>query len=94
MSAEKRVRVVVEGRVQGVCFRAETRRAALKLGVSGWVRNLADGRVEALFEGDAASVDAALEWCRQGPALARVSRVTVSALPPGREFSSFEVRYS
>ena len=67
-----RARVLVSGRVQGVWFRESTRERASALGLTGWVRNLRDGRVEALFEGEQASVDGALEFIRKGPPLARV----------------------
>ncbi|MBI5845246.1 MAG: acylphosphatase [Deltaproteobacteria bacterium] len=93
MEEFKRVRVLIEGRVQGVCFRMETRRMAEGIGVKGWVRNLVDGRVEALFEGPSEVVDRAVEWCRKGPALSGVSRVEVHEITGGPEFSSFEITY-
>jgi acylphosphatase len=64
--AAKRVRVVVSGDVQGVGFRWYTREEAMGRGVAGSVRNLPDGKVEAVFEGDARAVDAMVEWCRSG----------------------------
>jgi acylphosphatase len=67
-----RARVLVSGRVQGVWFRESTRERASQLGLSGWVRNLRDGRVEALFEGDREAVDAALDFIREGPQFAHV----------------------
>jgi len=87
-----RVRVRVRGRVQGVFFRAETRRMALEAGVAGWVRNVRDGSVEAVFEGDSQAVDAAVEWCRRGPPGARVDHVDVTAEEPAGE-SGFEISY-
>lgn len=74
---KRRARVLIRGRVQGVYFRAYTRDAAIEAGVAGWVRNLADGRVEALFEGDADRVDRMVAWCRQGSPLSRVETVEV-----------------
>ena len=74
---EVRRRVVVSGRVQGVGYRESCRRRAERLGVSGWVRNRADGSVEAVFEGPAESVDAAVEWCREGPRWAAVRSIEV-----------------
>ncbi len=71
----RRVRVVIFGRVQGVFFRAETRRIAKELGVSGWVRNVPDGSVEAVFEGPPEMVEKAIEWCREGPPGAIVQKV-------------------
>jgi acylphosphatase len=68
----KTVRIRVSGRVQGVGFRAFVEREARAHGLTGWVRNLSDGRVEAVFSGEAASVDAAVEACRRGPAGAHV----------------------
>src|SRR5512134_2615913 len=72
MQERIRRRVLVSGRVQGVAFRASTRSQARAGAVAGWVRNLADGRVEAVFEGDAAAVAALVAWCREGPRFARV----------------------
>ncbi|NTW77451.1 MAG: acylphosphatase [Syntrophaceae bacterium] len=71
----KRIRVHVSGIVQGVCFRAATRRAAADLNLTGWVRNTRDGRVEAIFEGDDAAVEKMVEWCQVGPPAARVDKV-------------------
>ncbi|MBS0558459.1 MAG: acylphosphatase [Proteobacteria bacterium] len=68
-------RVVVRGAVQGVGYRAWMKRQAERLGVSGWVRNRADGSVEALVAGDAAAVEELLRLCRRGPALAQVSSI-------------------
>jgi len=70
-----RRRVVVDGRVQGVGFRESCRRQARD--VSGWVRNLPDRRVEAVFEGEADAVEAIVEWCRHGPPWATVTAVQV-----------------
>ena len=72
-----RRRVVVHGLVQGVFFRDTVRRAALRAGVSGWIRNNYDGTVEAVFEGDEVTVDALVTLCHQGPRGARVDRVDV-----------------
>ncbi len=78
--ASARLRLIVSGKVQGVGFRAFVAREAGKLGLRGYVRNLADGRVEAEFEGQAASVEAMLFVCRRGPSYARVDSVeTVEA---------------
>jgi len=77
-----RARVLLDGRVQGVFFRDATRQRAQQLGVAGWVRNLADGRVEALFEGEAEAVEAALAFAREGPPAARVSSVEVEGPEP------------
>ena len=72
-----RRRVVVGGRVQGVGYRESCRRQAERLGLSGWVRNRADGSVEVVFEGPSESVDAAVAWCREGPRWASVRSTDV-----------------
>lgn len=72
-----RTRAIIAGRVQGVWYRARTQERAETLGLSGWVRNLPDGSVEAVFEGEPASVAAAVEWCREGPPHAVVESVDV-----------------
>ena len=84
--------VIVSGRVQGVWYRASTRDMALRLSLSGWVRNLPDGDVEALFEGPRDRVQEAVEWCHHGPPGARVSHCDVIwADPTGA--GPFTVRY-
>jgi acylphosphatase len=75
MRIVKRVRLVVSGRVQGVFYRATCARLARQAGVGGYVRNLPDGRVEAVFEGEDGEVDGLVSWCREGTDLARVDRV-------------------
>jgi acylphosphatase len=86
-----RYRVLVAGRVQGVYFRDTCRRMAERHGVSGWVRNLPDGSVEAVFEGPAGEVGRLLEWSRHGPASAVVRDVSVQAEPPDG-ISGFQIR--
>ncbi len=73
-----RVHLLVEGLVQGVAFRAYTTEEARRLGVQGWVRNLPDGRVEVLAEGERAAVEALAAWCRRGPPAARVADVVAT----------------
>ncbi|MFL0410776.1 acylphosphatase [Microbacterium paludicola] len=85
------VHVIVRGRVQGVGFRFETRAQARRLGVAGWVRNLADGSVEALVEGEAAAVDALLAWMEHGPTGAAVTSLDTSPAEPTGA-SGFEIR--
>jgi acylphosphatase len=85
-----RVRVLIAGRVQGVGFRESTRQLAERLRVGGWVRNLGDGRVEAVFEGPAAEVAQIVAWCRRGPPGARVSELDVLPEAPAGE-SSFRI---
>jgi len=81
----KRANVVVRGSVQGVFFRAETRDRARSLGLAGWVRNAPDGTVVAAFEGEDERVESILEWCRRGPAGARVDEVEVAWVEPEGE---------
>jgi len=87
----QRRRVVVQGHVQGVFFRETTRRRALAVGVSGYVRNCADGSVEAIFEGGHEAVERLVEFCRDGPRGARVDWVDVESEEPVG-LSGFEVR--
>ncbi len=86
-----RVSVIVHGRVQGVAFRHHTCQRALELGVTGWVRNLPDGAVEGIFEGDEAAVATLVEWCRSGPPAARVDRLEVRDGDYRGEFESFAI---
>lgn len=90
MAGIVRRHVWVSGRVQGVFFRAATVKAAKANGVSGWVRNLPDGRVEAVFEGPAESVEAAVSWCRHGPEHAVVDHVEIVDEEP-RHVDGFSV---
>lgn len=83
--SEARARVVIRGRVQGVFFRAETRDRARSLGLAGWVRNVPDGTVEAVFEGDRERIDWMLAWCRRGPGLAEVDDIEVEWEEPRGE---------
>ena len=77
MADKVRIHVLIEGRVHGVYFRASTRDEARARGLAGWVRNLADGRVEALFEGERPVLENMLAWCRQGPPQAHVDHLEV-----------------
>ncbi len=86
-------KVIVSGKVQGVCYRLETRKAALQAGVDGYVKNLADGSVEAVFQGTPHAVDEMVAWCHQGPPGARVDQVTVKASESQTHFEGFEIRY-
>ena len=87
-----RAHVLVSGRVQGVFFRSETELQAKKLDVKGWVRNLTDERVEAVFEGEEAAVKRLVDFCRKGPPSARVTNVYVLWEAYRGEFRSFEAR--
>ncbi|NUT55912.1 MAG: acylphosphatase [Thermoleophilia bacterium] len=87
----QRRRVVVQGHVQGVFFRETTKRRAQSAGVAGWIRNRPDGTVEAVFEGERASVERLVDYVREGPRGARVDWVDVAAEEP-EGLDSFEVR--
>lgn len=91
---ERRVHVFVSGRVQGVGFRNFTRREARQRGLKGWVRNLRDGRVEAIAEGPAGKVAELLELLKRGPRSARVENVDVKDEKPTGEFKTFRIRYN
>jgi acylphosphatase len=86
------VRAVIRGRVQGVFYRASTQKEALRLKVCGWVRNCPDGSVEAVLEADEPRIEQMLEWCRKGPAAAKVSQVSAEPCPV-EHFDSFTIRY-
>ena len=87
-----RARCVFHGRVQGVFFRANCEADARRRGLRGWVRNLDDGTVEAVFEGPRAEVEAAIKWNRESQPRARVTKVDVRWEPPEGESAGFEVR--
>jgi acylphosphatase len=87
--AVTRAHVYVTGYVQGVFFRHSMAKRARDLGLSGWVRNLDDGRVEAVVEGEESDVEEVVDWCRSGPPHATVEHVEASWEPATREFSGF-----
>jgi len=90
---QKRVHVYISGRVQMVAFRANTQRMATRYALTGWVRNLHDGRVEAVFEGEGENVEAMVVWCRKGPTLAEVEHLDIIEEPfEGRE-TAFHITY-
>ncbi len=90
--ANTRAHVLVDGIVQGVSFRYYTMQEAKRRGVRGWVRNLWDGRVEAVFEGEESSIQSLIDWCRHGPPSAKVDDVQVEWGTPTGEFEGFIVR--
>ncbi|MBN1271559.1 MAG: acylphosphatase [Candidatus Aminicenantes bacterium] len=89
---ESRVHMLVKGRVQGVSFRYYTQKWALSLGINGWVRNLADGRVEILVEGKMEDLEELVARTKKGPPIAYVEKVEVDWQPYRGEFSEFRVR--
>ena len=86
-----RVRVLVDGRVQGVGFRQSAAREAIRLGLQGWIRNLPDGRVEAVYEGTRDAVDQIAVWSRRGPSWAMVTGMSVHDEEPKGE-RGFSIR--
>jgi len=86
-----RVHLIIEGRVQGVWFRESTRREAVSLKLTGWVRNRPDGSVEALIEGPEHAVDRLVSWCRKGPPVARVTGIQKDQEIWQGEFDSFDI---
>ena len=90
---QQRVRLLVSGKVQGVFFRQALKVVAKKNNVSGWVRNLKDGRVEAILEGDNKSVNSVIEWTSIGPANSHIDDIEVINEEFKNEFSMFEVLY-
>ena len=88
-----RIHALVSGRVQGVWFRESTRQSAEEHGVAGWVRNLRDGRVEVLVEGEPSAVQAVIDFVREGPTHARVSGIEIRDEPtPNAGLTGFRVR--
>lgn len=88
----KRWRVLINGRVQGVFFRAHMQRVAKSLGFTGWVKNLSDGRVEAILEGSEINLTAMIDWCNEGPPSAAVIKVEVTEEPYVGDYADFSVR--
>jgi acylphosphatase len=93
MENKVRVRAVISGRVQGVFFRLETKKAAARYGVFGWVKNQRDRTVAAVFEGPKENVDSMLSWCKHGPPFAKVLDVDVTWEEYKGEFNGLEIRY-
>ncbi len=87
-----RLHLWISGRVQGVNFREATRRQAERGGITGWVRNSPDGRVEALFDGAAEAVRALTDWCRHGPPDAHVESIVEREEDAGEPYVGFQVR--
>ena len=92
-SSIRRVHVFITGRVQGVFFRAETKKQASGLGLAGWVKNLDDNRVEAVFEGRESDIEKMLDWCRKGPSLAHVRGVKTVEEPLTGRLEDFKIVY-
>jgi acylphosphatase len=93
MESNVRARLLISGRVQGVAFRWETLQAAERYGVNGWVRNLPDGRVEAVVEGPRQQVTDLIDWCRKGPPVARVDSLDIQWEDFKGEFREFKITH-
>jgi acylphosphatase len=93
MPDEIQIMVVITGRVQGVFFRAHTQNAANRLNLKGYVKNLANGCVEAIFKGDPAAVNQMLDWCHKGPGASKVEHVHIKEADKTLDFTNFEIRY-
>jgi acylphosphatase len=89
----RRAHLFVTGRVQGVFFRLETKHNADRHDVKGWVRNLPDGRVEALFEGEKHAVETLIAFCRQGPSGAEVAKIELTWQTYTGEFDRFKIKH-
>lgn len=87
----KRHHLLIEGRVQGVGYRMSTQIAAQKIGVTGWVRNLRDGQVEIVAEGDLIQLKQFVDWVWQGPRFAEVIDIKMNEQPATGEFETFEI---
>jgi len=83
----------ISGKVQGVCYRASSQMQAHQLGLMGFSRNLADGRVEIMVQGEQDIVQQFIDWCHRGPAMAKVTEVEQKAINCPEEFGGFDVRY-
>lgn len=95
MADEKiRAHIFVKGLVQGVFFRSNTRKKAQQLGLRGWVKNLPDGKVEAVLEGEREKVEQMIEWAKRGPPSAQVDGVEIEWEKYKEEFNDFEIRYT
>jgi len=93
MDANVRARLLISGRVQGVAFRWETLQVAEHCRVYGWVRNLSDGRVEAVAEGPRRQVNDLIDWCRKGPPVARVDSLDIQWEDFSGEFQDFKITH-
>ncbi len=87
------VHVFISGRVQGVGYRYSTLYKAQSLGITGWVRNTYDRKVEAFFEGDEKAVDEMLKWCQQGPSMSFVSNIEMHRKPYKGDFRDFSIKH-
>ena len=92
MEGKVRFHIFVSGRVQGIFFRENTKKKAQKLRITGWVRNLPDGRVEAVLEGEKDKIEELVNWAKKGPVFAKVDELKVMPEEYKEEFDNFEIR--
>ena len=90
---QKRIHIFIIGRVQGVFFRQSTKVMAIKNNLNGWVRNLDDGQVEIVAEGEKQNIETLVNWCKTGPVFSRVDEFELLEENSTSEFKNFEVRY-
>lgn len=93
MKSKVRAHIFVSGKVQGVFLKYNTQYKARKLGICGWVWNLPDGRIEAVFEGEKTQIEKIIEWLRKGPIFTKVEKVEVKWEKPKNEFKDFRIIY-
>ncbi len=93
MASPARIHILVSGQVQGVYFRENTRKKAEELGISGWVRNMLDGRVEIMAEGDKDKLDKLMRWAEQGPAFAKVDGLRTAWPEYKGDLGEFQIKY-
>jgi len=94
MPEKATVYVLISGRVQGVFFRQNTKNKAENLGLTGWVKNLPSGQVEAVFEGEKKQIEEMINWAKKGPILAKVEKIEIEWQKYQGEFNNFEIRYN
>ncbi len=93
MTNKTQIKVVIKGLVQGVFYRVHTKNTADKLGIKGYVKNLANGSVEAVFEGDPDAIARMIDWCHKGPKISRIDHVQTQEIKTLSNFKIFEIRY-
>ncbi len=93
MSEKVRVHIIVSGQVQGVFFRDYTQKKAQSLGITGWVKNLPDGKVEIVLEGEKERINQMINWIKVGPPLAKVTNLEIEWQKCQEEFDHFEIKY-
>lgn len=89
----KRVKVLISGVVQGVAFRASVRHRAIMLDIKGYVKNLENGDVVAILEGDDSKIEEMVKYCKKGPLIAKVNEIKISYQKYKNEYNNFEIRY-